>query len=325
MNWLLVTCLALTSAVYAGGMPGREEATVRGEIVADDGPLVRNDLMVELINSASMRPGMKTAVPSSGSFEFMDVPFGQYEMRVTDLYGNILHRDYIAVSDENNRFSVRLPSRKVEQRPGGTISVTHLRHKPPKEALKLVEKARKAVKKGDQNAAFGHMQKAVATDPEFVEARDNLGAMYIRMNQPARALEQFQKAVAIDPSSEISQANLALTLLTLNRNQDAEEAARRSVELDGTVAKSHYMLGLALVRQNKYTEEAFKNLVTAAEKIPQAHVTLGFAYAKTGRVDDARKELTTYLSLPNAPNHEAVQQMLAKLNGGEQAAQADSQ
>src|SRR2546428_13880996 len=103
-------------------------------------------------------------VGSGGGFEFSDVPSGQYELRVTTLDGNMIHREYVALNSMTNHISVRLPEQKVERPASGTVSAAMLRHKIPSKARKEFEKGVEAARKNDSAAAIGHLAKATELD-----------------------------------------------------------------------------------------------------------------------------------------------------------------
>jgi hypothetical protein len=58
--------------------------------------------------------------------------------------------------------------------PAGTVTLHRLTHKIPKKAVKEFENATKAQSHGDRDAAIEHLSKAVAIDPQFWEALNNL-------------------------------------------------------------------------------------------------------------------------------------------------------
>jgi tetratricopeptide (TPR) repeat protein len=96
-------------------------------------------------------------------------------------------------------------------------------------------------------------RKAIAIDPEFCAALNDLGASYLETDQIDLAIEQFNKAVAIDPHAPKPYANLAIAYLGMGEYADAERAARRVIDLDRAGTHGHLALGVSLVLQNKYT------------------------------------------------------------------------
>src|SRR5258708_530117 len=96
-------------------------------------------------------------VRSGGAFEFWDVPSGHYELTVTTLYGDVIHREYVAANSMLNHISVRLPETKVERPGSGTVSAAKLRHKAPSKPRKEYEKAVEPARKNDSPSPIVHL------------------------------------------------------------------------------------------------------------------------------------------------------------------------
>jgi len=64
-----------------------------------------------------------------------------------------------------------------------------------------MEAARKACGKQQLAASVEHLQKAVEFDLEYIEARQELGRWYVRLDQPDNVIETFQGILKLDPRS----------------------------------------------------------------------------------------------------------------------------
>jgi tetratricopeptide (TPR) repeat protein len=111
-------------------------------------------------------------------------------------------------------------------------------------------------------------------DSNFVEALAELGVVYAKSGQPELALDCFTRAAVLEPNSSLFHSNKASALVILNRPQQAEQAARRAVQLDRNSIEANYMLGVALVMQEKIAPEAAAHLSIAADKYPRARALL---------------------------------------------------
>ncbi|MBI3684253.1 MAG: tetratricopeptide repeat protein [Acidobacteria bacterium] len=94
------------------------------------------------------------------------------------------------------------------------------------------------------------------------------------------------------------------------RYQDAERAARRALDGDRDNLRARYVLGLALLSQNKYMTEAIDNLTRAAESYPEAHLELGRIYVERGDFPAAMKQLELFSRHHRKPA--GISQLLAK-------------
>jgi tetratricopeptide (TPR) repeat protein len=77
----------------------------------------------------------------------------------------------------------------------------------------------------DRVAAMHLFERAIALSPNNVQARKQLGYLYLDANLPSRALEQFRSADSLEPS-ESTKLQIAYTLRTLGRSRESENAFR---------------------------------------------------------------------------------------------------
>ncbi|HSP68783.1 MAG TPA: tetratricopeptide repeat protein [Bryobacteraceae bacterium] len=165
-------------------------------------------------------------------------------------------------------------TRIFEHLPSGAVSARTLGHKNSKAAGKEFDRGVQAWNKGQNDQALLHLAEAVRLDPGFVEARTDLGIVYAKMGRPEQALNQYERALVLEPNLAVLHSNKAAALVMLSRWEEAERAARRGVQFDPSSIDANYMLGVALVMQNKITPEAAGHLSVAADKYPRARSLL---------------------------------------------------
>lgn len=188
------------------------------------------------------------------------------------------------------------PPQADEGSPAGTISVHQLKHKIPKKAAKEFDKATNLRNKGRIEAAVPHFQAAVKIDPEFINARNNLAAMYLLRDKPNLAADQLEAAIKTAPHGGILYSNLALSYIMMNRLQDAERAARQALDFDRTSGMRPTMiLGMVLVMQNKFTDEASRLLDSAKVEFPQAYLMRARLLAARGQLSEAQSQLQAFI------------------------------
>lgn len=156
----------------------------------------------------------------------------------------------------------------------GVVSAQSLMHKPLKAARTELDRGLQAWRKGRKEEALDHLTDAVRLDSGFVEAQIRLGAFYGDTGQPGLALYYFNRALLLEPQSSYATLGKAAALLTLNRSAESEQEARRALQLSPGLIEAHYLLGAALLMQEKMTPEATEHLKIAAPKLPQARAFL---------------------------------------------------
>jgi len=106
--------------------------------------------------------------------------------------------------------------------PAGTVSAARLRHRPPKAARKGYEKALKLLQNGRPEESATELEKAIALDPDYAEAHNDLGVAYIRLGRNPEAASEFRRAIALLPGESIPHSNLAWVLSAMRRPAEAE-------------------------------------------------------------------------------------------------------
>src|SRR5258707_3189050 len=144
-SYLVCLFLALIGLAPGAGAQfnSRENASLQGEVENSNG----SGLITALSTSAGM--GYRADVSPFGEFEFKDVPYGEYQLTVTTLFGDVIYCQYVSLRSATNRVSVRLPERKGERPASGAVSARALQHKVPSKARKEFEKGVEADNKND--------------------------------------------------------------------------------------------------------------------------------------------------------------------------------
>lgn len=156
----------------------------------------------------------------------------------------------------------------------GVISARALAYKPSKAALKEFELGSRAWNKNRSDEAIRHLTEAVRLDPGYVEAQVKLGALYADGGQPAQALALFESALEQERNWALIHIDRAAALVDLNRPAEAELAARQALRLQPSSTAASYLLGCAMLMQDKITPETADYLAAAAAKYPKAQLYL---------------------------------------------------
>src|SRR5204862_2338755 len=206
----------------------------------------------------SRREVIAEASPSSlGTFDIRSCPTGIFEVRVVTQDGTIVKSFGISLPMSTNlTINLQGPPAAI----GRPISISRMQHKVPKKAITEYRKAYAAIEKANFPEATTRLEAAIRLDPQFFEAANNLGALYLRERRLSEAFEMFSRAVSIDSADPAAEANLAFVLLRLNRFNEAEDATRASIRADALSARGRFLLAVSLLEQKKDRKEAIFHL-----------------------------------------------------------------
>ena len=104
--------------------------------------------------------------------------------------------------------------------------------------------------------AVGHYTKAIALNPFFAEAHNNLATAFMKTGRIDEALAEFQRALELDPLYADAYHNLGNALLLLDRPREAIPHYQRSLRLEPGDADAAYNLGVALLATGRGAQAA---------------------------------------------------------------------
>jgi tetratricopeptide (TPR) repeat protein len=289
---------------------------VRGEIVSStQSP---GSLTVQLTPQGGSGISEQVSVNGDGSFEFRSTASGNYELRVIAFGNQVVHQEMVSLNSSNQTLSIRLPensSGTASRAAGSSVSIGELNHKIPAQAQKLFNKGEQALSKRNLPEAREFYRQAIALDPEFVDAYNELGATESAMGQYAEAAEQFQKAIDIAPENQLALPNLSIVLAKMKRFHEAGEVARRALKVVPGSGRIHYILAASIIEEHGSPEEAIEHMKRAASEIPSAHLVASDLLADRGRRQEAVRQLEEYLLVasPTDAMRPKVEARLAEL------------
>jgi tetratricopeptide (TPR) repeat protein len=111
------------------------------------------------------------------------------------------------------------------------VSVARLLHQVPKAARQAYNHAGKLARQGNVDEAIRETERAIAIDPEFAEAYNDLGVRYAGLARFQEAETQFRRTIELMPGSPIGYSNWAWVLLKLGNREEAEWSLRRALQL----------------------------------------------------------------------------------------------
>jgi len=148
------------------------------------------------------------------------------------------------------------------------------RHEPLPAARKAADKADRLAKKKRGAEAIAKYREALALDPLYFEAWNNLALVLNASGQTEEAEQVYRRLMQSNPEHVLVFTNLASLLSGQHRDAEAEVVTRQALKLHKYSFRANFILGAVLVNQGKWSEEAKIKLQYAQVKYPEAGALL---------------------------------------------------
>jgi tetratricopeptide (TPR) repeat protein len=166
----------------------------------------------------------------------------------------------------------------------GSVSAQELLHPPTKKAIQACAAAQKFAEAGAHDKAAQQLEKAIQLSPEYTAAWINLGAQHIYLRQYEKALQELTHASELSKPTALVLSNMAFAQFALQRFGEGIRAAREALRIEPSSAQAHYLLGAALVRDERTRVEGLQHLEVAARTLPSAQAELDRARRESAQV-----------------------------------------
>ncbi len=135
--------------------------------------------------------------------------------------------------------------------------------------------------------------RALAVDPNFVEARVLRAQLLLEIEEPALAQKEAERALAIDPASSDALAVLAAARYVTGDTKGYEEIRQRALALNPANAEFYVAMSTAASRIRLYAVAAsFATQGIAADPMSwEAHGLLGMNLLRLGKMTEGRQAL----------------------------------
>jgi tetratricopeptide (TPR) repeat protein len=307
--WSLVSLIGLTASAAAQDMikddkmPMRDpgNASITGRVMLPSG--VMNSSHLKIILSNMQAPMTTLYSNKNGEFSFNNLLAGTYYVQVfadESLYEPLSQQvrlkpsepAYLVMSLKEKTGPVAKVSR------GHVVSVAEDERGVPAAARKAFDQANKLIDKGEVDGALIELNKAVAIYPDYVTARNKLGVQYLKHKRLPEAAEQFNAILEKNPKYFDARLNLGIVLYEQKRYGEAIEELNQAVSLDSSHPAAHLFWGITALETNDLVvaeKELVKALLLGGERYSNAHYYFAHVYLKTGRREEAARELTLFL------------------------------
>lgn len=249
---------------------------------------------------------LTTLSNSEGIFYFIGLYPGQYTVIIEtgDEYEPV--RETLSIDPEIVRVGAKTFNLMFDLRPknslkskAGVISTSLAQ--VPKPALEQFKKALEARNKGNEKLAVEKFTEAVRLYPQFAEAYNELGILYLKTKELDKAEDSLRRTLQLNENNPTAQLNYGIVLLYQRKMFEAEKQLEKAVLADENAAAPHMYLGIALLGLNyyDYAEKEFLKAISLkdGEKLANAHRYLGGIYLNKKNYKQAADELEKYLEL----------------------------
>lgn len=297
------------------GTGGRH--VIQGRIVFPSGRRADARLKVRLQTQSSGELSVYT--DANGYFGFRSLEAGSYTVIIEGGDNFETVRESVYIETDVNRMIRGAPSMPTTTRPY-TLQVylqpkrrdgaTSAESRPgtlnaslasvPKPALDLYNKALDAARNNDPTKAVEMLKSAVAAYPNFPLALTEMGLLYLKLKQPAKAADVLREAHKLSPDDYPTLFTYAVALNDSGQFSDAESHFRKAAAKNPSAPLPHYYLGVLLIRRREFddAEKELKSAIeTGGDDVPYAHKYLGGLYWNRRANKQAADELEAYLKL----------------------------
>jgi tetratricopeptide (TPR) repeat protein len=297
--------------------------SIEGRVLTNNDKALSN-VRVFLLNDGYGQRAV-TYTDGSGRYQFRNLSAGNYYIQVEPA-GTGYERQSVRVevnpynpsgtaAAETFRVDIILKLEKPAQKTDeeivtGTEGVVFVQEVPAA-AKEAYQQGALSLKKDDLKGAEISLTRAIELFPDYYDALEMLGSMYVRHDYYDAAAPLLNHAVEINRNAWHSFYGLGVSLLELNKRPEGLEALRRAVTLNPKSINASTRLGLELAKDDRFADEAIKLLTTttqiAGKRLPDAYLALASLYSKKRQYKEAADALNGYLiALPTSDQRENI-------------------
>jgi len=145
-------------------------------------------------------------------------------------------------------------------------------------------------------------KQAIALDPNYPETHHWYALYLMERARHEEAIAEIKRAAELDPLSPMISTDVGLVLSFARKYDEAIAQFRETLEVAPNFFEAHHLLGQTYLFKAMYSEALGEYQKMSDGGVSAAYVKgeIGYAYAKAGRVDEARKILRELEEQDNA-------------------------
>jgi tetratricopeptide (TPR) repeat protein len=192
------------------------------------------------------------------------------------------------------------------------VSAAELRQSVPSAAKKQYELGLKLVNKGKFEEAATHFQEALTIYPEYLAARNDLGAQYLKLKQLDEAQKHFEIVLTNDPKNFNAKFNMGLVQVERHNYREAIELLNQAIAIDSSRPVARLWIGIAKLELGELEVaegELTRALIMGGDDCVAAHYHLARIYFNRGDLNEAARSVQSYIQM--APRGEFIKEATA--------------
>jgi Flp pilus assembly protein TadD len=291
----------------------RNLGSISGSIHTLDGHAVGN----ARVDLRSLRSGEVVAsafTSGGGSFQFLNVPNGSYEVVATSGLNEAHEQVMVASIDVAVSLQIAQRTAPTDGSDKNAVSVATLR--VPDKARAEFKKAQAAMAKVNTAEAAAHVDKALAIYPDFAEALTLHGVLLLDEHKGDEAIMNLERAVQLDQSYPMAYVALGAAYSSAGRLDDAVRTIEHAIELSPSSWQAHFELGKALMAKSDYTGalRELNKTIDLRAVFPPIHLVRAHVLIALKNFTEARADLEQFLkNAPTGPLAEGARKTLEEI------------
>jgi len=287
------------------------DAIIRGRVTLPSGFALEGYARITLRTDQSILSTIYTN--SSGEFQLRNLSQGIYFVEAELTKSNFETAVRRVELGRGLMVTVNLELKEKKDpslnRSGKVVSAAELRQTIPAAAKKQYELGLKFVNKGNFQQAATHFQEALTIYPEYLAARNDLGAQYLKLKLIDEAEKHFETVLAADPKNFNAKFNMGLVQVERHNYTDAIALLNQAIAIDSTRPVARLWIGIAKLELGDLEvaeQELTRALITGGDECVAAHYHLARIYFTRGAINDATRSVQAYIQ--QAPRGEFIKE-----------------
>jgi tetratricopeptide (TPR) repeat protein len=306
-GFLFILLLQMTAIVWApvakAQVPNSEpsDGTISGTVLLRTSNRPASQVAVKLKSHVA---GIFRSVLTDleGHFEVRSLPLSTYEI-VVDEPGYEPAQTSARLDGSSSKLVLYLNSSSTAQTQRNNYTVSTRELRIPGKARSEYAKGLGSLTKKDFTGGVSHFTKAAQAFPEYYEAYYHAGVAETTLGHLDEAMQAFQKAIDLSggryPWAEFG---IGYLFYLEGKTEEAITVLHRGLEKDENSADGYFILGLALLRQNRLdeAERSAREVLLRNANFADAYLVLADVYGRRREYREQLQGLDAYLKLePN--------------------------